>query len=84
MVSRERCIFPDYESALEYQCKRNGQTPYPMTEFIVPTRPEEVDGKPLYTPLNPRIILMLIEEPRPEAAPQETTSEAPADNESQD
>ena len=84
VVSRERCIFPDYESALEYQCKRNGQTPYPMTEFIVPTRPEEVDGKPLYTPLNPRIILMLIEEPRPEAAPQETTSEAPADNESQD
>lgn len=84
VVSRERCIFPDYESALEYQAKRNGQTPYPMTEFIVPTRPEEVDGKPLYTPLNPRIILMLIEEPRPEAAPQETTSEAPADNESQD
>ena len=84
VVSRERCIFPDYESALEYQCKRNGQTPYPKTEFIVPTRPEEVDGKPLYTPLNPRIILMLIEEPRPEAAPQETTSEAPADNESQD
>ena len=85
VVSRERCIFPDYESALEYQCKRNGQTPYPMTEFIVPTRPEEeVDGKPVYTPLHPRIILMLIEEPRPEAAPQETTSEAPADNESQD
>ena len=85
VVSRERCIFPDYESALEYQCKRNGQTPYPMTEFIVPTRPEEeVDGKPVYTPLNPRIILMLIEEPRQEAAPQETTSEAPADNESQD
>lgn len=85
VVSRERCIFPDYESALEYQVKRNGQTPYPMTEFIVPTRPEEeIDGKPVYTPLHPRIILMLIEEPRPEAAPQEPTSEAPADNEPQD
>lgn len=85
VVSRERCIFPDYESALEYQVKRNGQTPYPMTEFIVPTRPEEeIDGKPVYTPLHPRIILMLIEEPRPEATPQEPTSEAPADNEPQD
>ena len=85
VVSRERCIFPDYESALEYQAKRNGQTPCPMTEFIVPTRPEEeIDGKPVYTPLHPRIILMLIEEPRQEAAPQETTPEASADNEPQD
>ena len=84
VVSRERCIFPDYESALDYQSKRNGMTPSPMTEFVVPTRPEEVDGKPVYTPLNPRIILMLIEEPRPEELSQETTTKNPSDNESQD
>lgn len=87
VVSRERCIFPDYESALEYQCKRNGQTPYPMTEFIVPTHPEEMDGKPVYTPLNPRIILMLIEEPRPESQPapaSEVQPENAPSDESQD
>jgi len=88
VVSRERCIFPDYESALAYQSKRNG-TPYPMTEFVVPTRPEEEEeGKPLFTPLTPRIILMLIEEPRTvttntETTPSETTPETPTANESQ-
>jgi Uncharacterized conserved protein len=69
VVSRERCIFPDYEDALAYLREHNGNTTCPITEFVVPTRPEEINGKPQYTPREPRIILMLVEEPRPESHP---------------
>lgn len=62
VVSRQRCIFSDMEDALAYQLKRNNNTTNSITEFITPTLPEEVDGKPVFTPQNPRFILMLVEE----------------------
>lgn len=83
VVSRERCIFSDYEEALAYQRQRNNNEAFPMTEFVVPTRPEEVNGVPQYSPREPRIILMLIEEPRPDAQPT-PAPEAQPENEASD
>lgn len=68
VVSRGRCIFQDVEQALDYMQQRNGNKPIPMVEFVAPTKPEEINGKQIYTPRSPRIILMLMEEPQ---APQE-------------
>lgn len=60
VFARERCIYPDIEQALE--AKKNANEFCAMTEFIAPTAPEIIDGKAHYTPWNPRIILMLIQE----------------------
>lgn len=77
VVSRERCIFQDLEDALEYQRQRNGGTAYPLTEFVIPTKPEEINGKPVFSPREPRIILMLIEEPKMDPQPAEQVVEQP-------
>ncbi len=70
VFARERCIYSDIEQAFE--AKRAANEFCAMTEFIAPTAPEIIDGKAHYTPRNPRIILMLIQENVPqENAPQE-------------
>ncbi len=63
VFARERCIYPDVEQALE--AKKAANEFCAMTEFIAPTAPEIIDGKARYTPWNPRIILMLIQENAP-------------------
>lgn len=71
VVSRGRCIFQDMEQALEYLQQRNGNKVVPMVEFIAPIKPEEINGKQIYTPRSPRIILMLVEETQtPQPQPQ--------------
>lgn len=79
VVSRERCIFQDIEQALEYRLRRNGNKPSPMIEFIAPTKPEVINGKEIYTPRAPRIILMLVEEPKtPQVQAQSQAEPQPA------
>lgn len=65
VISRERCVFQDIEDALEYQKRKNGDNPLPMTEFIRPLPIEKVDGVPQCTPLKPRIILLLVSDHEP-------------------
>lgn len=60
VFARERCIYPGIEEALE--AKKAANEFCAMTEFIAPSAPEVIDGKAHYTPWNPRIILMLIQE----------------------
>lgn len=70
VFARERCIYADIEDALAY--KKNANEFCAMTEFIAPSAPELIDGKQHYTPWNPRIILILIQENVPqEDAPEE-------------
>lgn len=65
IVSRERCIFQDVEHAMQYHLNRcHGATS--MTEFLQPTKPEMMNGNPIYTPQNPRFILMMIAENEPQ------------------
>lgn len=70
VVSRERCIFRDMEDALAYQLNRNGNAPNPITEFICPSQPEQSDGADVFTPRNPRFILMMVEESHPQETEQ--------------
>ena len=70
MVSRERCIFRDMEDALTYQLSRNNNTPNPITEFICPSQPEKSEGNDVFTPQNPRFILMMVEESHPQESDQ--------------
>lgn len=71
VVSRGRCIFQEMEQALDYLLQRNNNKVSPMVEFVAPTKPEEINGKQIYTPRSPRIILMLVEETQmPQTQPQ--------------
>ena len=84
VVSRERCIFRDMEDALTYQLTRNNNTPNPITEFICPSQPEKADGADVFTPQNPRFILMMVEESRPqESAQPESNNSNETQHESQ-
>lgn len=79
IVSRERCIFPDMEDALAYQQERDKNTGNSIVEFIIPRLPDEnADMNAAYTGLNPRIILMMVEETPQQTAPTTpTTPEVP-------
>ena len=82
VVSRQRFIFSDMEDALAYQLKRNKNVPNPITEFICPSIPDMVDGKPVFTPKNPRFILMMVEEsPVPVQPQQQDNPQIRPDNE---
>lgn len=63
VVSRGRCIFQELEDALNYQKSMNNGEDVPLMEFITPVLPEVINGTPQYSPKNPQIILMLVEEP---------------------
>lgn len=65
VISRERCIFQDLDDALNFQMQKNGNEAFPMTEFLRPTPIEKVDGVPQSTPVNPRIILLLVSDHEP-------------------
>lgn len=64
VVSFERCLFSDMSQVLEYQRKRTPGTSFNLNEFILPTKPENVNGQIEYTPLDPRFILLLVLEDR--------------------
>lgn len=73
IVSRERCIFPDMEDALAYQQQRDKDTKNSTIEFIIPRQlDKDANGKETFTGLNPRIILLMVEE-----NPQPATASAP-------
>jgi len=77
IVSRERCIYQDMEDALKYQQERDKDSGNSTVEFIIP-RPadRDLDGKEIFTGMNPRIILMMVEEniPQPTVAAEEPAS----------
>lgn len=79
IVSRECCIFPDMEDALAYQQERDKDTGNSTVEFIIPRQPDkDAEGNATLTGLNPRIILMMVEEtPQPTVPPTTTTPAAP-------
>lgn len=60
VISRERCVFQDLDDALNFQMRKNDNKAFPLTEFLLPTLIEKVDGVPQSTPVNPRIILFLV------------------------
>ena len=60
VISRERCVFQDLDDALNFQMRKNDNKAFPLTEFLLPTPIEKVDGVPQSTPVNPRIILFLV------------------------
>ena len=66
VISRERCIFQDLDDALSFQAKKGEENAAPMTEFLRPTLIEKVDGVPQSSPVNPRIILLLVSDHEPQ------------------
>ncbi len=60
VISRERCIFQDLDDALNAQTRKGENEGPAMTEFLRPTPIEKVDGVPQCSPVNPRIILLLV------------------------
>ena len=79
VVSRERCIFPDLLDALNYRKKRDEGSGYSTVEFITPRQPDVNElGAPEFTPMNPRIILLMVEDSM--AHPEPTVSKPQAIN----
>lgn len=66
VISRERCIFQDLDDALNFQARKGEENASPMTEFLCPTPIEKVDGVPQSSPVNPRIILLLVSDHEPQ------------------
>lgn len=66
VISRERCIFQDLDDALKAQVAKDENNAFPMTEFLCPTHIEKVDGVPQSTPVNPRVILLLVSDHEPQ------------------
>jgi len=60
VISRERCIFQDLDAALNAQMRKGEGDGPSMTEFLRPTPIEKIDGVPQSSPINPRIILLLV------------------------
>lgn len=82
IVSRQYCIFPDMEDALAYQQQRDKDTQNSTVEFIIPRKPDkDADGNDIFTGLNPRIILMMVEDApitnAPIPSPSQTASTTP-------
>jgi len=78
VVSFERCIFSDMAQVIEYQMKRTPGVPFNLNEFIMPTKPEDANGQPDYSPEDPRFILLLVHDDKPEAKPAEIVAEESA------
>ncbi len=83
VISRSRSIFVEMEDALAYLQQQSGNQTPPIVEFIIPTNPEEINGKPQYSLQQPRIVLVLVEETIPQTTTTPTTTtNTPSENES--
>ncbi len=66
VISRERCVFQDLDDALNAQMRHGETNALSMTEFLRPSPIEKVDGIAQCTPVNPRIILLLVSDHEPQ------------------
>jgi L-lactate utilization protein LutC len=62
VIAFEKNLVLDFKDAVTLQQEKNQGTPYDFVEIITPTKPANEKGETCHSPLEPRFILLLIQE----------------------
>ncbi|MBR6333877.1 MAG: hypothetical protein IKR77_05740 [Bacteroidales bacterium] len=62
VMTRSRCVFPNHAAAMVYQHSLGEQAHNAIVEFVTPELVTNEEGKPVYTPQNPRFFVFMVQD----------------------
>ncbi|MBR4136411.1 MAG: hypothetical protein IKU03_08395 [Bacteroidales bacterium] len=62
VMTRSRCVFPNYAAAMDYQHSLGPDAKTSIVEFVTPHEELDEEEKPVYSPQNPRFFVFMVQD----------------------